>query len=145
MSLLTKLLNTDGRKLSFAIAAVVLAIMGVAWFSFDSTMTFSASDTALTISYRGVLFTKTTYVVNYADIERVELLPTAPPMRRTFGFGVGKIQVGSFASDQLGSFKAVINDPSGPLLYIKAKDQAYLISPDAAAALKQIIEQKMAK
>lgn len=145
MSFLTKIRTGDGRKISFVVAVVILAIMGVAWFSFNSTMSFTTSDSALTISYRGVLFVKTTYVVNYADIERVELLPKAPPMRRTFGFGVGQIQVGTYANDNLGSFKAVINDLSHPLLFIKAKDQSYMISPDDAEGLKQIIEQKKAQ
>ncbi|HYF80783.1 MAG TPA: PH domain-containing protein [Symbiobacteriaceae bacterium] len=145
MSFLTKLINTDGRKVSYAVAFIVLAIMGAAWFSFNATMSFTASDSSLTISYRGVLFMKTTYEVDYADIERVEILPKAPPMRRSFGFGVGQIQVGTYANNDLGSFKAVINDLTHPLLFIKAKDQAYLISPDDAEGLKQTIEQKKAQ
>ncbi|MDF2631293.1 MAG: Bacterial domain [Symbiobacteriaceae bacterium] len=142
MWFLNKLQKADGRTVSTAIALIILAVMGIAWFSFNSTMSFTASDSALSISYRGVLFKKTTYVVNYADIERVELYPIAPPMRRSFGFGMGKIQVGTYSSDALGSFKAVINDPGRPLLFIKTKDQAYMISPEDAAALKQTIEAK---
>jgi hypothetical protein len=146
MSFFTKLLQrADGRKVQYVIGLIVLAIIGLAWFSFHSTMSFTASDKALTISYRGVLFMKTTYEVNYADIERVEFLLKAPPMRRSFGFGVGQIQVGTYANNDLGSFKAVINDLNHPLLFIKAKDQAYMISPADAAGLKQTIEQKMAK
>jgi hypothetical protein len=146
MSFLTKLLQrADGRKVQYVIGLIVLAIMGLAWFSFHSTMSFTASDSALTISYRGVLFMTTTYEVNYGDIERVDLLPKAPSMRRSFGFGVGQIQVGTYANNDLGSFKAVINDLNHPVLFIKAIDQAYMISPEDAEGLKQIIEQKRAQ
>lgn len=145
MSLLTKLQNADGRKFKWALLAIIMALLAITWFGYSSTMAFTASDTALTISYRGVLFIKTTHVINFADIERVELYPTAPPMRRTFGAHMGSTRVGTFAVDELGSFKAIINDIDRPLLFIKTKDQAYLISPDDAAALMQTMEQKKAQ
>lgn len=145
MSVLTKLQNADGRKIKWVIFGIIMAFLAITWFGYSSTMTYSASDTALTISYRGALYIKTTHVINYADIERVDLFQSAPPMRRTFGANMGAIRVGTFASDDLGSFKAVINDISRPLLFIKAKDQAYMISPDDAASLQHTIRAKLAK
>jgi len=141
---LTKILNVNPQKLKIGITVVVLAFIGVMWFGYKNTMTFDVSDTALTVAYRN-LFSRTSFTIAYADVERVELYTTAPKLRKDFGSDAGGTRVGTFSSPELGQFRAAIKDVSLPLLYIKTKEKAYMISPEDAAAVKQTIESKMAK
>ena len=145
MAFVNKLQNANGPRVKIALAVVILGFMAVMYFSFKTSMTVSTSDTALTISYRSFIFSKTTYTVNYAEVEQVILYEKAPNMRKVFGSNMGATRVGTFSTPDLGQFKAAIDDIHRPLLFIKTKEQGHMLSPADAAALKHTIESKRAK
>ncbi|HWI52461.1 MAG TPA: PH domain-containing protein [Symbiobacteriaceae bacterium] len=133
----------NGKAVKYTLVAIVLAFVGLTWYSYSTSMSYTATDTALTISYQTIpLGPKTVYIVNYDEVQRVELYSQAPPMRKRFGSNMGKLRVGTFSSTDLGDFRAAINDITRPLLYIKTPNQAFMISPADAAALRQTIESK---
>ncbi|HWI61534.1 MAG TPA: PH domain-containing protein [Symbiobacteriaceae bacterium] len=145
MAFINKVQNASGPKIKLALALVILGFMAVMYFSFKTSMNVSTSDSSLTISYRSFVFAKTTYTVNFADVEQVVLYEKAPSMRKVFGSNMGSTRVGTYSTPDLGDFKAAVDDVNRPLLFIKTKDQGYMLSPADAAALKQTIESKKAK
>jgi hypothetical protein len=137
--------KSNPRALNWVLAIVILGIIALMWFSYSSSIGSSSDAGGVTITYRAFPFMpKNNIHINCADIESAQVFDRAPAMHKTWGFAIGRIKAGNFTATDLGSFKAYIS-ANRPLLLIRTKDQAYMIAPDDAHAMKQAIDQGKVK
>ena len=83
----------------------------------------------------------TTYDINVADVQSVEVLDELPQMTRTFGGAADTFLEGDFSSEQYGALKVCLDPEAGPWLLVRTTDGTiYLLGASDADQTQAIAD-----
>ena len=124
---------------SLVVTALVLVFCGVMMFTGNVQTEFGEESLYVDATYNSEI------TIKYADIESVEYLEQHNAGRRMVGFGSPVLGVGSFESEQFGSYTRCAYTKCSACIVIKANDKTFVINGETTEATQAIYNELLTK
>ena len=127
--------------LAVSMVLVTLILVGVGYIMFTGDITYTCTDTALTVNADF----HADSVVPYEKIDAVELRHCAPEGTREWGFASARLMMGSFRNDEFGSHIRYSYTGTDAYIVVTCADSTMILNADTEAATCALYEELAAK
>ena len=127
--------------LAVSMVLVTLILVGVGFLMFTGDITYTCTDTALTVNADF----HADSVVPYDLIEALELREEAPEGTREWGFASARLLMGTFQNDEFGSHIRYSYTGTDAYIVVTCADSTMILNADTEAATCALYEELAAK